>query len=72
MNANERAQLLQTLKARFEGHAHRHRGIGWADVAARLAGQASALKSLGAMEATGGEPDVIGRDEKTGRLVICD
>ncbi|MTV56256.1 DUF4256 domain-containing protein [Pseudoduganella buxea] len=63
--------LLQTLQARFEGHPQRHAGIAWPEVLARLDGNASALKSLQAMEETGGEPDVTGRDDD-GRIVFCD
>jgi Protein of unknown function (DUF4256) len=64
--------LLQTLKARFEKHRHRHEGIAWADVQARLEAHPQALTCLGEMEKTGGEPDVIGRDERTGQLTFCD
>jgi len=72
MKAQERDELLRTLKTRFDRHMHRHQGIGWADVLARLESHGAALKSLSAMEATGGEPDVIGHDDKNGRLVFCD
>ncbi len=71
MKAGERAELLETLKARFEKHMHRHRGIAWADVEARLLGHPDALRSLHEMEATGGEPDVIARD-KGGPCTFCD
>jgi Protein of unknown function (DUF4256) len=54
MKAKERDALLQALKARFENNMHRHAGIAWADVQARLEGNAGALTSLQAMEATGG------------------
>lgn len=72
MKAKERNDLLQTLEARFAKHVHRHRGIAWDDVQARLEASPAALKSLHAMETTGGEPDVIGRDEKTGHVTFCD
>ena len=72
MNAKERDELLRTLKARFERHMHRHPGIAWAEILARLEGRPAALRSLQAMESTGGEPDVIGHDEKTGQITICD
>lgn len=72
MKARERDDLLRTLKARFEKNMHRHKGIAWADVEARLESTPAALKSLAAMEATGGEPDVIGRDKETGRITFCD
>jgi hypothetical protein len=64
--------LLKTLEARFERHPKRHAGIAWADVRARIEGNAGALKSLQLMEDTGGEPDVIGRDPKSGRVFFCD
>jgi len=64
--------LLRTLKARFDKNVHRHPGIAWFDVQARLEANAAALKSLEAMEATGGEPDVIGQDPQTGRFTFCD
>jgi len=72
MKARERDDSLRVLQARFEAHAHRHAGLGWADVAARLEGDPDALESLREMERTGGEPDVIGRDEKTGSYTFCD
>ncbi|MEJ1165973.1 DUF4256 domain-containing protein [Variovorax sp. CCNWLW186] len=65
-------ELLQTLQARFEKHMQRHKGVAWADVQARLESNPSALKSIGAMEETGGEPDVIGQDKKTGQIMFCD
>jgi hypothetical protein len=64
--------LLQVLEARFAANMHRHEGIAWADVLARIEGSPGALRSLAAMEETGGEPDVIGRDEATGSVVFCD
>ena len=64
--------LLGTLKARFEQNMARHAGLGWAEVQARLKGKAQTLKALQAMEDTGGEPDVIGRDEAGGGWVFCD
>jgi hypothetical protein len=72
MNAQERDQLLQTLKTRFDEHMARHKGVAWDDVAARLDAHPAALKSLQAMEASGGEPDVIDRDQKTGTITFCD
>lgn len=64
--------LLHTLEARFEQSPHRHEGIAWADVLARIKGSPATLRSLAAMEETGGEPDVIGRDDGTGNVVFCD
>lgn len=72
MKAQERENLLDTLKARFGKHAKRHKGIAWADVQARVEGSPEALASLAAMESSGGEPDVIGHDPKTGRFTFCD
>jgi hypothetical protein len=68
----ERDVLLPTLKARFEKNLHRHVGITWSQVLARLEGSPAALRSLQAMESTGGEPDVIGRDEASGCFTFCD
>lgn len=70
--AREREELLRTLEVRFEEHRPRHEGIDWAEVRARLESQPAALKALREMEASGGEPDVIGRDAESGRFVFCD
>ncbi len=67
-----RAELLGALKARFEKNRRRHEGIEWADVAARLEAKAEKLWSVEAMEKSGGEPDVVGRDEKTGEYLFFD
>ncbi len=64
-------QILKTLKARFESNGRRHPGIDWASVQARLEGKSDKLEALAEMERTGGEPDVIGRDGKSG-FVFCD
>jgi hypothetical protein len=72
MKKQDHDELLQTLKARFESNVHRHKGLAWADVQARLDRNPEALKSLRAMETSGGEPDVIGRDKKSGHIVFCD
>lgn len=72
MTAQERKALLQVLEARFEKNMHRHAGIAWTEVLARLDGNLAALSSLGAMEATGGEPDVIGQDEASRQLIFAD
>lgn len=72
MKPQERKDLLQTLKARFEKHMHRHPGMAWADVQARLESRLEALGSLHEMEATGGEPDVVGLDPSSGQFVFCD
>ena len=72
MKKQEQARLLQTLQTRFEKNLNRHPDILWADVQAKLETNPNALKSLQAMEATGGEPDVIGLDPKTGAVTFCD
>ena len=72
MNKQERDGLLQRLEARFAAHPQRHADMAWEPVAARLQGHAASLIVLARMEATGGEPDVIGRDEATGQYVFCD
>jgi hypothetical protein len=63
--------LIGTLQARFEKNMHRHRGIAWARVQARLERNRTALRSLLAMEASGGEPDVIGEGESE-HVTFCD
>lgn len=72
MKAQERIQLLESLRSRFEKNMHRHRGLVWANVLSRLETSAGALKALGEMEATGGEPDVIDHDKATGQFIFCD
>ncbi len=71
MNAKQQDTLLATLKARFERNKGRHKGITWADVEKRLKSKADKLESLAAMEGSGGEPDVVGR-EKSGEIVFMD
>jgi len=71
MKAQEREELLQALKIRFVKNMHRHKGIAWDDVRARLERNPEALKSLREMEMTGGEPDVIGQDREAG-YTFCD
>ena len=72
MNKTERDQLLRTLRSRFEQHPARHAGLAWAQVLARLDAAPAALKALAAMEASGGEPDVIGVDAGRGEMLFCD
>lgn len=72
MKPHERDELLQILEARFDKNIRRHVGMTWEDVRARLEGRPGALRALREMEATGGEPDVIGRDEATGQVTFCD
>lgn len=64
--------LLETLRTRFEGNKHRHEGLQWAKVRERLEAQPEKLRSVGELERTGGEPDVVGCDEKTGAYVFQD
>lgn len=72
MNKTESDQLLRTLHGRFEQHAARHAGMAWALVRARLDAAPAALEALAAMDASGGEPDVIGVDAGTGEVLFCD
>lgn len=72
MNAQEREEIIETLRRRFEENMHRHRGITWKKVLSRLDGKASALETLRLMEETGGEPDVAGLDKETGEVLFCD
>ncbi|GAA5144147.1 DUF4256 domain-containing protein [Prosthecobacter algae] len=70
--AQLREELLATLEARFEKNLKRHPGLEWAQVKARLEAKAEKLWSLHEMESTGGEPDVVGHDAKTGEYVFFD
>ena len=72
MKTKEHEELLQTLQARFEKYMHRHAGITWTEVQAKLEGNSAAFRSLQEMEVTGGEPDVIGNDKKSGQFIFCD
>jgi hypothetical protein len=65
-------ELLRVLQTRFEQHARRHTGLAWAGVEERLRTAPQKLWSLYEMERTGGEPDVIGQDAKTGEYIFCD
>ena len=68
----EREVLLRTLQARFEKNRGRHDGLEWAKVKAKLEANPEKLWSLGEMEDTGGEPDVVGLDKKTGEYIFFD
>jgi hypothetical protein len=68
----EREELLTTLKARFEKNMNRHKGLEWAKVQVKLEANTDKLWSLNEMERTGGEPDVVGHDQKTGEYVFYD
>ena len=72
MKANERDELLGVLRARFEKNMDRHKGLDWTKVQARLEADQEKLWSLNEMEKTGGEPDVVGLDKKTGEYVFND
>jgi hypothetical protein len=72
MKAAERNELVAVLADRFAKNMHRHLGFDWSEVRERLAGNAAGLRSLGEMESTGGEPDVIARDAGTGHYTFCD
>jgi hypothetical protein len=68
----ERAALLEVLQDRFVRNVSRHAGLEWAEVQARLDAYPEKLWSLNEMERTGGEPDVVGKDEKTGEIIFYD
>lgn len=70
--AAETKELLKSLKARFEKHMNRHKGLVWANVQAKLEAHPEKLWSLSEMEATGGEPDVVGQDNKTNAFIFMD
>jgi hypothetical protein len=72
LTKEQREALLRTLKARFEKNINRHRGLQWPAVQARLEANPEKLWSLYEMERTGGEPDVVGHDKKTGEYVFYD
>ena len=72
LSAKERDVLLTTLKARFDAHTRRHKGIEWAKVQAKLEASKPGLWSLSEMERTGGEPDVVGYDKKSGEYIFHD
>src|SRR5688572_29346703 len=68
----QREELLRALKARFEKNMNRHKGLEWAKVKAKLEANTEKLWSLNEMERTGGEPDVVGHDKKTGEYIFYD
>lgn len=72
LSPEQREELLDVLKTRFEKNLNRHAGFDWDKVKARLEAHAEKLWSLSEMERTGGEPDVIGHDKKTGEYIFCD
>jgi hypothetical protein len=72
LSVDQREGLLGILRARFEKNAKRHQGLDWAKVREKLVANAEKLWSVNEMEKTGGEPDVIGLDKKTGEFIFCD
>ncbi len=72
LSPKQQEELLNTLKARFEKNRDRHKGLEWANVQAKLETDAEKLWSLSIMEETGGEPDVVAYEEKTGEFVFFD
>jgi len=72
LSAKDAGELLATLKARFEKHKSRHQGLNWAKIQARLEDNPEKLWSLSEMERTGGEPDVVGQDKKSGEYIFYD
>jgi len=72
LSFDQEVALINTLRSRFEKNMSRHKGLQWANVQAKLEAATDKLWSLNEMEDTGGEPDVIGYDEKTGEYIFCD
>ena len=72
LSPEEKENLLKTLKTRFEKNMNRHKGLDWAKVQSKLEAKAGKLWSLNEMERTGGEPDVVGHDKKTGEYIFYD
>jgi hypothetical protein len=72
MTTKQRDSLLGTLKARFEANLHRHAGVEWSTVQARLQSNSAKLWALNEMEHSGGEPDVVGTDKTTGECIFVD
>ena len=72
LSPEQREELLKALKARFEKNMNRHKGLEWGKLKAKLEANAEKLWSLNEMERTGGEPDVIGDDKRTGEYIFFD
>jgi hypothetical protein len=72
LSPEQREELISALKARFEKNMNRHKGLGWAQLQAKLEADFEKLWSLHEMERTGGEPDVVGHDHKTGEYIFYD
>jgi Protein of unknown function (DUF4256) len=72
LSPKQREELLGTLKTRFEKNLNRHKGLDWAKVQSRLEANLEKLWSLQEMERTGGEPDIVGHDKKSGEFIFFD
>jgi Protein of unknown function (DUF4256) len=72
LSAKQREELLRALKGRFEKNMNRHKGLEWGKIQAKLEANSDKLWSLNEMERTGGEPDVVGHDKKTGEYIFYD
>ena len=72
LSPEQREELLSALKTRFEKNVNRHKGLKWANVETKLKANTEKLWSLNQMETTGGEPDVVGHDKKTGEYIFID
>jgi hypothetical protein len=72
LSSEQREELLKSLKVRFEKNMKRHKGLEWANVQVKLEANPEKLWSLNEMERTGGEPDVVGQDKKTGEYIFYD
>src|ERR1051325_6307489 len=72
LSAEQSKELLKSLQTRFEKNMNRHKGIEWDKVRAKLEANPAKLYSLKEMEITGGEPDVVGHDKKTGEYIFYD
>src|SRR4030066_7417 len=72
LSPEQREETLRALKTRFEKNMNRHKGLEWAKVQAKLEANTEKLWSLNEMERTGGEPDVVGHDKKTGEYIFYD
>ena len=72
LSKKQRDEILKALKARFEKNMNRHQGLEWSKVQAKLEANPEKLWSLNEMESTGGEPDVVGHDRKTGEYIFYD
>jgi hypothetical protein len=72
LSPEQREEQRRVLKARFEKNMNRHEGLEWVKIQAKLEANTEKLWSLNEMERTGGEPDVVGHDQKTGEYIFCD